>query len=212
MPASHAQKWKSEENQIILEFGPRMTSESLTKLLPGRSVKAVATQRNRLGVSGPEPMQMKVTNIGARPLLAKTCTACGRLLQAEWFGRDNRRGSRSWRSRCRICRGLMEQSSHYLNPTTAQKDRKKEAASDWVARAQELTRSRANRNNAEYTSKDHEVLMDSELTILQKALRLERTYSAVASACIRAGYRSAYGLGEPTDLWLIFNPNESSGI
>lgn len=210
MAASETQRWMAEENQIILDFGSRMTSESLAKLLPGRSAKATAEQRRRLGVRGPEPAQTKVTNIGARPLLAKTCTACGRLLQAEWFGRDTRRGSTSWRSRCRICRGLMEQSSHYHNPTPAQKERKREASADWIARAQELTRSRATRNNVQYTSKDHEVLSDPDLTILQKALSLGRTYSAVASACLRAGHRSAYGLGEPTDLWLIFNPNEGN--
>jgi hypothetical protein len=46
------------------------------------------------------------------------------------------------------------------------------------------------------------------MTILQKALTLRRTYTAVAVKCSREGVKSVVGLGDPErDQWLIDNPN-----
>ena len=59
-----------------------------------------------------------------------------------------------------------------------------------------------------YTDEDHKVLSDQDLTLLQKALRLGRSYAAVRSMCMRSGYRSHVGLGDPErDQWKIDNPN-----
>jgi len=53
------------------------------------------------------------------------------------------------------------------------------------------------------------ILADPSLTLVGKALRTGRTYSAVAARCSINGYRSAGSKLDPSDSqpWLIDNPN-----
>lgn len=198
-----SEPWTEMELEILVEFGSWATADQLAEKLPGRSVDAIYHRRQQLGIASPGGGMKLPQVIGARPLLAKTCTMCGRLLQAEWF--SFKRTVRQWNPSCRICES---------NRGTAYKvgrDQRGVVKSDKsAARLQALTIPRATRRGMEWTEKEHKVLSDPDLTLLQKALLLNRTYIAVKNVCSTSGYKSHVGLGEPTDLWRIFNPNDAA--
>lgn len=196
--------WTEEEDQVILESGPYTTLRQLAEQLPGRSEKVIKTRRERLGVEVAHRQNQLPGTIGARPLLAKTCIDCGRLLQAEWFGFST--GSRRWNSHCRQCHTTRTAA------TPAYNDRSGHSSTESYYRLQRLTSERATRTGEEYTDADHEVLADPDLTVLQKALRISRSYAATMGVVKRNGYKSHVGLGEPTDLWRIFNPNDPKQV
>lgn len=75
---------------------------------------------------------------------------------------------------------------------------------------QNLTIANADRAGSEYTDTDFEVLANPDLTVFEKALKIHRTYRATVIACSRYGYESKHGLGEPTNQWIIDNPNEAA--
>jgi hypothetical protein len=192
--------WTTDEDRLMLEMGDRCTAAQLAEALPGRTPIAIYNRRRLLGLKVLEPNELKPQKLGARPLVAKTCTTCGLLLQAEWY--RWRPKDRCWSSSCRRCMGNRTGQWFAENPAP-----RGERSASFVQRMQLLTHPLARRRGEPYTDADQRVLSDPELSLLQKAVRLERTYAGVATECALNGYRSHVGLGEPTDVWVIHNPN-----
>lgn len=201
-----ARRFTADEDDLIREHGPSLTAKQLGAML-GRPWQSVSDRRRKLGVAATyntDPLR-----IGGRPLVAKTCYGCGLLLQADWFGFYPSR--RRWSSRCRKCQSAYTTSRP--GNRRYQANRAKQAAlaaKAWIAEMQEYTRERASRSGLPYTEVDHRTLADKDLTHLDKAMALGRTWVAIATACRTFGYKSHVGLGDPArDQWSIDNPNES---
>lgn len=189
-------RWSAAEDEFIVET-PQLTTAQVAVRL-GRTRSAVACRRalvaRRTGV------RFRVNNdpfkVGDRPLLARTCLDCGVLLEARLFGRDGE----SWRSTCTPCR--VERHP----PRRERFDKDDGSAERANAKLQAATLP-APRHRFPWLEDDHAVLADPDLTTLQKALRLGRTYMATASAVYKNGYRSATGSMKEQGVWVIDNPH-----
>jgi hypothetical protein len=139
--------------------------------------------------------------VGPRRLLAKTCLGCGLLLDASWFAaRDT---GRKWATRCNRCHG----QTYRPKVTTHAKDGGKSARRVYE-RLQAVSREYAVNHGQPWLDKDHEVLRNSELTAIEKSIRLGRTYAATHVAVKVNGYVSRVGRVAPEKgQWRIDNPN-----
>jgi hypothetical protein len=119
---------------------------------------------------------------GNRTLLAKTCNNCGLFLGAEWFYKT----SKGYATRCARC-----------------------VTDDVVRRQKELGRSpshhrtnqvaslaTAEATGSEWTDEEHQILADATLSVVEKALKLRRTYYATQTAIHRFGYAVPHVLPE----------------
>lgn len=200
--------WTESEDEFILS-NRDMTHEQVAKHL-GRAEHATHRRRStlakRLGVSfrgGKSPH-----HVGRRTLLAKTCPKCGLLLTAKWFSRrgDQSGALRGDCIRCEVQQGgqpeIRKAAAERSKSATARRSEQN------FQKLQAITREKAHHHGQPWVEADHAILDDPESTILSKALRLGRTYSAVANQCHANGYRSLVGLGDPIKgQWVIDNPN-----
>jgi|GEM_PF-2730604 len=200
------ERWRSSEEDFILA-NPCMKTVDVAAHL-GRTVSSVMSRRQFLakdrGLNVRFGGNVSPTSVGARPLLAKTCPECGRLLQAKWFMINGRNRNKGARLRiCNECRGNSRPSRK--RPASMGDIRSSKEA---FARVQALTLLGASQTRQPWTEAEFTVLKDPDMTILQKALTLHRTYSATSQACRRNGFDSFKGLGDPErDQWMIDNPN-----
>ncbi len=106
-------------------------------------------------------------HVADRTVLARTCTACGRLLDAEWFHRRNTLPyPKALMSACIRCTNDVSQHGD---------DRRRERrATAWREVA-----AVADRNNYEWTDREDAVLMRTDMTVEQMARSLGRTVPAV---------------------------------
>lgn len=189
--------WTEEEDQVLIGAPPNVSAESLAELLPSRGVPAIRKRRLQLGI---KVLGNRPTEIGARPLVAKTCKTCGLLLAGSWFASVKAMGVIRWHPDCKRCASA--KASERANRDYAAQDK-------YAKRLQSVTVERAARAGEPYTEADYEILADQTLTDFQKALRLQRSWQATSSARRAAGFKSKPdGLGDPErDLWIIRNPN-----
>lgn len=172
-----AAAWTEEEDDI-LRAGTNRTLAQLTADLPGRSAAAVKKRRHDIGASpGSVHGHADPNVINGRPMIAKTCTVCGRLRSAIWYGRT-RRGTQ-WSSHCRDCVNARNRGR-----TPGRADSRK------TLFYQEFTLPSADRHRHEYTDADMEVLADPGLTVVEKALKIRRTYYATSNAVANYGFAS----------------------
>lgn len=192
LPATNP--WTESDDDFIRST-PNLTSLEVAKHL-GRSWEATRSRRHKLGVRSGSPNKSP-HRVGKRKLLAKTCPKCGLLLDASWFRLT---ASRLWFSDCTRCRP---------RSGTARPERKDERPPfESVKRLQEMTQPTAVNRGNPWTDADHEVLADPDLMLIEKALRLGRTYYATHTAVSRSGYSSKVGRGDVTrGQWVIDNPN-----
>lgn len=200
--------WTPEEDDIVLAT-PHLTKEQVAARLIGRTPKAVEGRRAKLVrdraavfVGG----RKSPFDVAGRPLIAKTCSTCGLLLTADWFWFNTK--TRQWSTYCARCRARqgVGGKQRYHGDRVEQNKRSARASKDVK---QALTLPSATRSGQPWLEADHVVLADPDLSIVEKALRLQRSYLAVAHAVSRHGYPSHKGLGDPDrDQWIIDNPNE----
>lgn len=199
------QDWTPEEDEFLLAT-PHFTRWQVADKLPGRTPNAVMGRRShlaqkhgvRFGTSNKDP-----NTVGSRTLLAKTCPDCGLLLQARWFTFRRARGGK-WNTKCVRCepRGSWRPSA----TKQAENDRTNKR---FAAAMHAITRPRAERHGEPWMEADDQTLQDPDLTLLEKALRLERTYGATATRCKAMGYSSKKGLGDPKHgHWIIRLPEQ----
>lgn len=193
--------WTEDEDAVLVASGWHATAELLTRLLPGRTLHSIHHRRQTLGMksnAGQRPF-----DVCGRPLVAKTCLGCDHLLAGSWF--SFQKAQNGWASYCRSCNSKKARESKERGVGRWTKDNSRDARE----RLQRLTLPRAENHGQPYTEADIEVLKDTSLTDLQKALRLKRTYAATSVSRRRYGFSSKPdGLGDPErDRWLIDNPN-----
>lgn len=196
--------WTAEEDDILRTKAGRVAIPDIASEL-GRTARATYRRMGIIGVKAGNGNQRSPFMISNRPLVAKSCTTCGFLLPAEWFNFIETRGMKGWHSSCRKC--LSRKASAHQSRVKKPSDFSLVRA--YVAKADALTVPLAVNTRKEYTEADHAILSDPELTNLEKALRLGRTYTAVASYVRKSGYKShRHALGNPEhDKWWIDNPN-----
>lgn len=196
-------RWTQDEDAIVLKT-PNLTAVEVGRQL-GRSAQAIAHRRSLLGRKHglAFPTHKNPCHVGKRRLLAKTCLTCGLLLEAARFSRKT---SGTWPSVCVHCKSddnLQYKKPYEPNEADAERARVN------IQKLQAISLPGAVNHRQPWTEKDHEVLSDSDLTGLEKALRLGRTYMAVVSQCRDHGYRSRHGQGDPMKgRWVIDNPND----
>lgn len=209
-----SEPWTIEEDAFLLATR-HLTARQVAAQV-GRTYDAVTSRRKILSKLrdvdfGYGALLASPTHIGARPLIAKTCPKCGLLLASEWFAFRPARGTRAahWRVGCKKCvsgsnyRSTKDGVNNYKGS-----GRYRSKTAESRQRLQDITISRASRSREVWLEADHEVLRDPDLTLLEKALKLGRTYNATACACSRSGYKSHVGLGSAErDQWYIDNPN-----
>ena len=195
--------WLPDEDAFILD-NPNLLAPEISEHL-GRTVSAINQRRKFLRETRADVPKFGC-NVspfapGARPLLARTCPDCGRLLQAKWFQGD----AKGWCKTCKRCRqAAAESRGVFRSKVEGNKERKK---ARWK-HLQRITMARAENSGKDWTEKDMEVLSDPDLTVFEKAILLKRSYSAVQIAANRRGFAHRVGLGDPErDQWFIDNPN-----
>jgi hypothetical protein len=198
--------WAEAEKAILTSASPYSTAADLAKELPGRSERSIASQRVRMGLRS-IPAAHKIAHLtGGRPLIAKTCRGCGLLLPAGWFVWNQKR--RIWSGDCKRCRSDERLEAYHGGDKDLWQRPNREAQRKSLDIHQAVSLPSASRNGYGYEEKDHTVLSDPDLTLLEKALKLNRTFLAVRSAVVKFGYKSHSGLGDPErDAWMIDNPN-----
>lgn len=208
-----SEPWTEEEDRFVLST-PHFTARQVARQLE-RSYAAVVNRRQLLsrehGVKFGVNMNKSPFMIGARPLVAKTCTTCGLLLASEWFGFSAKQnGTGGWRTQCRKClAGVSAEYNSKNGPSTYHgSERYKHKSRESRNKLQALTVPRASRGGQPWIEEEHEILRDPDMTLLEKALKLQRTYNAVSIICSTNGYKSHVGLGSAErDQWYIDNPN-----
>lgn len=191
--------WDPEDVSFIRE-NPHMTAKQQADSL-GFSLSRVLGQRNRLrmkeGVTFASNGTSKLpTDIGGRTLLAKTCPSCGYFLPARWFQFVKGKGG-YWSTKCSRCASGIRRQYPEGNETS----RARSYASR--QRQQEVSLVTAIRNRDEWTGSDHTILADPELSTLEKAVRLGRSYYAVQHVTQEHGYKNRTGLGSQRTAWSI---------
>jgi hypothetical protein len=209
-----SEPWTMEEDEFILATQHLSARQVAVQI--ERTYDAVTSRRKVLarehGVNfGSDGTKKDPYHIGARPLIAKTCTKCGLLLASEWFAFMPARGGvpAHWRISCKKCVSASGYASVKKGTNNYKgSDRYKQKTAQSRKRLQDLTTSRATRSGQDWIEADYKVLQDPDLTLLEKALKLGRSYNAVAIMCSRQNYKSHVGLGSAEkDQWYIDNPN-----
>ena len=110
-----------------------------------------------------------------RPLLARTCRACGLLLSGSAFTLDGRDGRRD--HKCTACR----HRAYNKTATESARQKMRDRTAAFVASEQRRTLDAANRHGYVWTGPELEFLATRpELTTAEQALALGRSYAAVA--------------------------------
>lgn len=194
--------WTDDEDEILYLAGPTATAKSLVNSLPGRTAGAIRKRRVDLGI---KTLGRRPTEIGSRPLVAKSCLGCGLLLAGSWFHSVKKKGGLiAWHPYCRRC-----SSAKSVERQKENRPRTNERIKRYEDRLQQASLRGADRAGEPYTEADYDVLADQSLTDFQKAIRLKRSWKAVGSARRAGGFKSKPdGLGDPErDVWVIHNPN-----
>lgn len=206
------ERFSESEDEFILST-PHLTARQVATHL-GRHTASVEGRRHHLakthGVSFDTYSTKSPFHIGARPLIAKTCTKCGLLLPSDWFSWNaQQNGTGGWRTQCRKCVAAASADLFARTPER-RRDESKHATGSRRSKAilKAMTAPTADRGRMPWLDADHEILRDPDLTLLEKAIKLRRTYNATTIMCSTHGYRSHVGLGDAErDLWVIDNPN-----
>lgn len=186
--------WSAAEDDTI-RLGVKKTAAVLANELPGRTEMAVKQRRKVIKVQA-ETRHKNPHRPGIRSLLAKTCRACGLLLPGGWFHLR----TKGFAVDCKKCASdaAYSRQRNSTNHDSSLSGRRRQAISLLTA----------DRSKFEYTAEDEVVLADAELTALEKAIALRRSFFAVRAALFARGIKSSKVLGDKEiDQWLIDNPN-----
>jgi len=199
-------EWTAEEDDLIRTNRYKTNSE-LNRLLPGRSENAIQIRRRHIGVTGCR-VDVNPFVIASRTVVAKTCLECGELMPGEKYSKGRNGTAVSYCRYCYIKRMRVLQEKHperYSKRPGAQT----KATAKFKRKMQQLTAPTATRNGYPYLESDYEILADPSLTILGKALRIQRSWVATASACGTRGFKSRGPVAAKSadHSWSIDNPN-----
>lgn len=205
--------WGAEDDLIITKYANTRSPSQIAAMFPGRTRSSVSSRMRKLGVQPAlKGERFSPFSRDGRPLLAKTCTRCGELIAAKDYFAFKDTGN--IKSHCRFCDAELKKLWRVENPERAAEhgfsSGGADRASEWRRRADEATRPSAKRSGEPYLERDFVVLENSSLSVLGKALKLERTWSAVHQACRRFGFGSKSANSLPMredEKWSIDNPN-----
>ncbi len=184
--ATKAAAWTAADDAFMVA-NPGL-SHAATAQAIGRTIEAVRQRRYKLRLRGVrvgelEANQMKPWHVGERRLLAKTCSGCGLLLDAEWY-RPARPGRPVTKRLCRKC-------------TSTERGMRQ----PWDARPVETE---GPRTKYEWTDADVAILDREDLSLNEMAQALGRTYAAVSTARRTFGARARWTpLPDPVEAWRI---------
>lgn len=190
----HSRPWTAEEDAVVREA--KLDKDAAVLL--GRTVRSVRGRRERLGFQRgrallnpmlPNPRSLLPWVTNNRTVLAKSCTGCGLLLDAEWFPRRRRQPyPNALKPSCIRCTN--DNSYQY------QRERERRRASHQVDMAP--------RSGTQWTSAEDDLICRSDLSVLDMAKMLGRTYEAVHSRRRRVQAPSlAIQRVEPVVTWVI---------
>lgn len=188
--------WTDAEDDLLLECSDLSARQAAEVL--GRTKMAIDNRRHQLDdyVS----VTKRPERVASRKLVAKSCKDCGLILDAWWYRLV---GNGSYSSNCRKCvnsaRARPPVRSSGLDLAARQRRQQLQA----------VTLDSAHHHRQPWTTQDYEKLADPDLTHLEKALILGRTYMAVTAACYANGFTSKVGLGDPNrhGRWIIDSPS-----
>lgn len=197
--------WTSDEDDIIRAHPTKSASE-LAEILVGRSWQAIKLRRSKIAALRGLPKDAyrgDPMSVAGRPLLARTCSNCGVTRSGSSF--PWRKSARVWSQTCVHCRatGAKARWSDRGYSTLDRNVEKQRASLPTASRAREP-----------YSKRDMSVLAREDLTVLEKAIRLERTYYGANCAVQKFGFRSAPPplAARPGDEWKIHNPNQPAMV
>lgn len=206
------ERWTEDELDVV-RATPNLTAQQVAERLPGRTYKAVTSARKMLAHSEGATFQAYPTksphHVGRRRLLAKTCPSCGLFLDAEWWSRQS---NGSLRHHCMKCLSVATVRSQRERgrPSTSSRDGGA-SARKFARKLQDLSLAHAVNRGKEWTEADMPTLSDPDLTAIEKALKLGRTYFATHTACQSFGFTSRVGRGDPIHgTWVIHFPIKES--
>lgn len=143
--------------------------------------------------------------VGSRPLVAQTCKDCGELKMGSEFPTNTVKGVRYYRRQCRPCMKVYNDAhppkekrnrSYQYNADAYAKlsPEQKAKARRYMIELNASTQAQAKHKNQPYTDADWAVLLRNDLTSLEKALLIGRTYRGVENQLYK--YRQAVKAAE----------------
>lgn len=198
-------QWDSQWTQDQIDVAMRLPAREAAEVL-GRTPTAVYLIRHKVrnGYVPQPPSNGRSRHLsvawsrGGRTLLAQTCTKCGWLIDARYFGKQTytRKGRTytRWRYWCSWC--MTEKTSQ---------DRRERRARGLRDRRSSDVDIPTPRSGYTWTEFDHQVAADPNLTVIEKALKTGRSYRAITQACAKNHYPSLPlpWIGEKKETWQI---------
>lgn len=203
--AREKEPWTDDELDIV-RATPNLTAQQVAARLPGRTRNSVEAARAKLAhaeglrFSFYPGDKKNAHHVGRRRLLARTCPDCGLFLDASWFGFNTRK----WRHACVKCQSRKSYPVQRERRGTTYERDGGESARRIAGKLQALSLPHAVNSGQPWTEADMTVLSDPDLTAIEKALKLGRTYFATHTACQTYGFTSRVGRGDPIHgTWII---------
>lgn len=200
--------WTEDELSVAVDHSLSM-KEAASRI--GRTWIAVQSVRQKasngtLNMGGPTGDYANPWVVGTRGiLLARTCLSCGYFLDSScfrWVPSQKRRSTPRRYYRDSICKWCRSKAAVESGSGKHRSGGKSKQAQVYI--------SDTSRARSPWTDEDFSIASNPSTTILQKAIELKRTYSAVSTACSRMGYRSLdpNSLGDKSDgQWQIKFPD-----
>lgn len=193
-------RYSSEEDEYIRATAGKVPARQVAKTL-GRSEPAVHQRRRKLGLSVGS-ISFDPSVIAARPLVAKTCSVCGKLKDSTEY----RRQGNMWLARCIHCDAERVKRGEL---TPDQKRSSLNRANASTAKLQAESLESATRRGEPLTNHDFAIFQNPNLTLAEKARATQRTFKSARNVCSINGFTSK---GSPLrkrsfPKWGIENPN-----
>ena len=188
----HGPLWSVSDDYFLID-NPLLTAKQIGETL-GRSPSAVSQRKAKLKaiIEAEGVPQFGKSNknphcIGKRTVVAASCKECGLLLDGSWFYRN---GQVAFNQICRRCRPIRYGREKFVGGSQRE--------------LQRLSKKFATKTHQRFLQEDLRVLGDDNLSILQMALKLSRTYASVSSARQAYCFSNEVRLGDPADVqWYI---------
>lgn len=194
--------WTPSEDDFLHSV-PHFSSLECARHL-NRSLSAIRQRRIAIGAIRPKAEQAEPASVANRTLLAKTCSKCGLLLDSSWF---SRKPDRRWFSSCIRCCANPQRAK----ARAARWERMHARTGQSQKALQAISLPHATNTREPYVETDQAILADPSLTVIEKAIRLGRTYIATRHRLSLEGYSSRRDKGDPLEQrWIIDNPNYPS--
>lgn len=201
LPARRCERFQQDDLEFIRRNYESMTRTEIAETL-GFTLTKVSRAVWQLGLfSMAKVPRRNPFEVGSRTLLARTCTQCGILKNAEqflWKPRPDGDGYRTRASACRSCEASRRRTQYRRNPTPQMV-----TSRSWYSKVQSITVPRAYSKDEPWDQNQDAVIKDTSLPLLIAALRTGRSYASASGRASRLGVKRRKKLVDADKNWVV---------